>query len=88
MRARRGGCFAGRVAIWLALCLAATGFAGAARADGHPDRAIKIVVPFPAGGSTDAILRIVAEWRSRKWVQSVMVENHASAAGNIGAGTV
>ena len=81
----RGCLFAGRAAIGLALCLAVAGVAGPAAAAGYPDRTVKIIVPFPAGGSADVIPRIFAEWLSRKWGQPVVIENHAGAAGNIGA---
>ncbi|HEY1475507.1 MAG TPA: tripartite tricarboxylate transporter substrate binding protein [Pseudolabrys sp.] len=78
--------FVGRMAIGLLLCLAvSTGFEAPARADGYPDRTVKIVVPFPAGGTADVIPRILGEWLSRKWGQPVVIENHAGAAGNIGA---
>ena len=56
-----------------------------ARAGEYPDRPVKIVVPFPAGGTADAIPRIVADWLSRKWSQPVVFENRTGAAGNIGA---
>ena len=46
---------------------------------------MKIVVPFPAGGTADAIPRIVGDWLSRKWGQPVVIENRTGAAGNIGA---
>ncbi len=42
-------------------------------------------MPFPAGGTADAIPRILADWLSRKWGQPVVIENHAGAGGNIGA---
>jgi tripartite-type tricarboxylate transporter receptor subunit TctC len=77
--------FVGGCAVALALCLTAPGFEGPARADGYPDHTVKIVVPFPAGGTADAIPRILGEWLSRKWGQPVVIENHAGAAGNIGA---
>lgn len=51
----------------------------------YPDRPVKFVVPFPAGGTADAIPRIIAEWLSRKWSQPVVIENRTGAAGNIGA---
>jgi tripartite-type tricarboxylate transporter receptor subunit TctC len=51
----------------------------------YPDRPVKIVVPFPAGGTADAIPRIVGDWLSRKWGQPVVIENRTGAAGNIGA---
>lgn len=72
--------------IVLAFCLA--GFYGldnSARADGYPDRSVKIIVPFPAGGTADLLPRAVADWLSRKWNQPVIIENRTGAAGNIGA---
>ncbi len=82
----RGWGVAGRIAITLALGLAAgQGYAGPVQAAGFPDHPVKIVVPFPAGGTADAIPRILAEWLSRKWGQPVIIENHAGAGGNIGA---
>jgi tripartite-type tricarboxylate transporter receptor subunit TctC len=56
-----------------------------ARADGYPERTVKIIVPFPAGGTADAVPRLVADWLSRKWGQPVVIENRTGAAGNIGA---
>jgi tripartite-type tricarboxylate transporter receptor subunit TctC len=58
---------------------------GQASGQTFPDRTVKIVVPFPAGGTADAIPRIVADWLSRKWGQPVIIENRTGAAGNIGA---
>ena len=60
--------------------LQATAYAG-----DYPDRAVKIIVPFPAGGTADAVPRIVADWLSRKWGQPVVIENRTGAAGNIGS---
>ena len=65
--------------------LAAVSLAGSARADDYPNRTVKIVVPFPAGGTADAVPRIVGDWLSRKWGQPVIIENRTGAAGNIGA---
>jgi tripartite-type tricarboxylate transporter receptor subunit TctC len=76
----RRGCHA----IGLALCLAASNDVPA-QADGYPDRTVKIIVPFPAGGTADVVPRILGEWLARKWGQPVVIENHAGAAGNIGA---
>ena len=56
-----------------------------ALAGDYPDRAVKIIVPFPAGGTADAVPRIVGDWLSRKWGQPVIIENRTGAAGNIGA---
>jgi len=59
-----------------------------AHAEGYPARLIKMVVPFPAGGTADVMPRVIAEWLSRKWGQTVIVENHTGAGGNIGAEVV
>jgi tripartite-type tricarboxylate transporter receptor subunit TctC len=80
----RGGFRRGCYAIGLALGLAALNGVPA-QADGYPDHTVKIIVPFPAGGTADAVPRILGEWLSRKWGQPVVIENHAGAAGNIGA---
>ena len=68
----------------LLLAFSAHGHAPALAGD-YPDRPVKIVVPFPAGGTADAVPRIVADWLSRKWSQPVVIENRTGAAGNIGA---
>jgi tripartite-type tricarboxylate transporter receptor subunit TctC len=57
-------------------------------AQDYPTRPVKIVVPFPAGGTADVMPRIFADWLSRKWAQPVIVENRAGAGGNIGAEVV
>jgi tripartite-type tricarboxylate transporter receptor subunit TctC len=72
----------GLLPLILALSVSPDRFASAAD---YPDRAVKIVVPFPAGGTADAIPRIVADFLSRKWSQPVVIENRTGAAGNIGA---
>jgi tripartite-type tricarboxylate transporter receptor subunit TctC len=59
--------------------------ADTASAQAYPDHAVKIIVPFPAGGTADAVPRIVADWLSRKWGQPVIIENRTGAAGSIGA---
>jgi tripartite-type tricarboxylate transporter receptor subunit TctC len=48
---------------------------------------VRIIVPFPAGGTADVMPRVVADWLSRKWGQPVVIENKTGAAGNIGAET-
>ena len=63
-------------------------FAGSALAQAYPDRTVRIVVPFPAGGTADVLPRIVGEWLSRKWGQPVVIENKTGAAGNIGSEAV
>lgn len=60
------------------------GLAGAAAAD-YPERAITLVIPFAAGGSTDVVGRIVAERMSADLGQQVVVQNVGGAGGSLGA---
>jgi tripartite-type tricarboxylate transporter receptor subunit TctC len=57
-------------------------------ASNYPSQNIKIVVPFPAGGTADTLPRIVAERLRQKWNQAVIIENKSGAGGNIGAEAV
>jgi tripartite-type tricarboxylate transporter receptor subunit TctC len=57
----------------------------AVRADDYPNRTVKIIVPYAAGGTADAIPRLIGDWLSRKWGQPVIIENRTGASGNIGA---
>jgi len=72
----------GALALWCALSALC---AGSARAADYPDRPVRIIVPFAAGGTADAMPRLVGDWLSRKWGQPVVIENRTGAAGNIGA---
>jgi tripartite-type tricarboxylate transporter receptor subunit TctC len=56
-----------------------------ADAQDYPTRTVKVIVPFPAGGTADVMPRIFADWLSRKWGQAVIVDDRAGAGGNIGA---
>src|SRR5262249_52430244 len=49
-----------------------------------PNRPVRIVVPFQAGGPIDAIARIVAQQLNEKWGQSFIIENRTGGGGNIG----
>ena len=51
----------------------------------YPQKPVRVIVPFPAGGSNDALCRIVGEKLSGAWNQPVIVENKPGAGGNIGA---
>lgn len=62
------------------LALACSG----AFAQGYPGKPVRIIVPFPPGGATDIVARIVAQKLTEVWGQSVIVENHGGAGGNIG----
>ena len=56
-----------------------------AHAQDYPIRTVRIIVPFPAGGTADAMPRAVSDYLSRKWKQPVVIENRAGAGGNVGA---
>jgi tripartite-type tricarboxylate transporter receptor subunit TctC len=73
------------VALTLAAMLAAL---PAAQAQDYPSRAVKIIVPFPAGGTADVMPRIFSDWLAKKWGEPVVIENRSGAAGNIGAEAV
>jgi len=83
-------CVASRAA-WLALVVAVwLGIATTteAPADVYPSRPITMVVPFPAGGPTDTLARILAEGMKANLGQPVIIENISGAGGSIGAGRV
>jgi tripartite-type tricarboxylate transporter receptor subunit TctC len=88
-RRRNFGRALAHVALVLAVALAALPGAQAQdNAKDYPSRAVKIIVPFPAGGTADVMPRVFADWLSRKWGQPVVIENRTGAAGNIGAEAV
>ncbi|MDQ8033803.1 Bug family tripartite tricarboxylate transporter substrate binding protein [Bordetella genomosp. 1] len=61
---------------------------GTAHADTYPSRPIKVISPFPAGGATDVLTRILAERMGKDLNQSLIVENKAGAGTSIGAAYV
>ncbi len=73
----------------LAVTLAVTAASASAVAQANfPSRTVKMIVPYPPGGGTDLLARVLADQLSRKWGQSVIVENVGGAGGNIGAAEV
>ena len=68
-----------------ALALALAGTTGSALAQGYPNKAIKLQVPFAPGGTTDLIARVIAEPLGKALGQTVVVENKAGGGGVVGA---
>jgi tripartite-type tricarboxylate transporter receptor subunit TctC len=59
-----------------------------ARAQTYPSRPVRLVVGFPAGGTNDIHARLIADWLSKQFARSFIVENRPGAAGNIGLESV
>ena len=74
-----------RAGLLLAIGLAC---AGAALAQSFPSRPVTVIVPFPAGGGTDALMRAIAPGLSTALGQSVVIDNRGGAGGTIGATAV
>jgi tripartite-type tricarboxylate transporter receptor subunit TctC len=69
----------------LCVAIAALAAANAVAQGAYPNKPVRIVVPFPAGGTTDLLARSAAQKLSEAWSQQVIVDNRPGAAGNIGS---
>jgi len=70
----------------LAALLAMLAFGGMARAENYPSRPITVIVPFAAGGPSDAMMRILGERMKTTLGEAILVENVTGAGGSIGVG--
>ncbi len=68
----------------LGLLLALAAFAAPAAADDYPTRSIRLIIPFPPGGSNDVVGRIIANQLGQKLGQQVFVDNRSGAGGVVG----
>src|SRR3984893_17255627 len=65
------------------LAAASSAMSRRASADTYPSRPLRWIVPFPAGGSTDLIARLLGEWLAQKLGQPVIIENKPGGGTNI-----
>jgi tripartite-type tricarboxylate transporter receptor subunit TctC len=77
----------GRLSVVLAICGAALGAAPAA-ADDYPGRPLHLIVPYAAGGTADALARVLAKHLGTSLGQAVVIDNRGGAGGLIGAGVM
>ena len=73
-----------RHALSAAFCVATTIAASTAQAQAWPSKPIRLMVPFPPGGSTDIVARIVAQKLGERLGQSMVIENRGGAGGTLG----
>ncbi len=71
-----------------AVCITLAALAPNALAQAYPSKPIRIIVPFPAGGTTDIVARLVAQRMTETMGQTVVVENRGGAGGQLGAEAV
>lgn len=73
-----------KIAIRLAAWLVACGVAAGAAAQSYPDKALRLIVPFPPGGSNDVIARVIGAQLSERLGQTVFIDNRGGAGGTLG----
>jgi len=69
-------------------CLAATAAPAASPADTYPSRIVKMIVPFPAGGTTDIFARHIGDRLAKAFGHNFVIDNRGGAGGNIGSDAV
>lgn len=77
-----------QIAVIAGACALLMSGVASAQATDWPKEPIRIVVPFPAGGTSDVIARLLGQKMTQAWGKPVVVENRTGAAGNIGADVV
>ena len=74
-----------RTLLLAAVAVSATGFCGTIASQSFPVKPIRIIVPFPAGGTSDILTRLIGAKLTEAWGQQVLPDNRPGANGNIGA---
>lgn len=69
-------------------CAAASPVDAQPDASNYPDRPVRVIVPYPPGGGSDIVARLIAEKIQARWGQPIVVENHPGASGNVGTEVV
>ena len=72
-------------ALLLSFAAFAVILAAGASAQDYPQRSVRLVIPFPPGGATDGLARVVGQSLTASWGQQIVVDNRPGAGGNIGA---
>jgi len=70
---------------WICGLALAAFITGIAAAQGFPQKSVRFIVPFPPGGATDGLARILGEKMTEAWKQQVVIDNRGGAGGNIAA---
>src|SRR5215210_5006592 len=70
------------------LSAAATAAGAASPADSYPSRIVKLIVPFPAGGTTDIFARHIGDRLAKAFGHNFVIDNRGGAGGNIGSDAV
>jgi tripartite-type tricarboxylate transporter receptor subunit TctC len=78
----------GRALGWVAALVLVGALSTAHAADPFPDRALRLVVPYPPGAGTDIVARLIGQELTASWGQAVVVDNRPGAGGTIGSQTV
>jgi len=77
-----------RIGLTALAALAVSGMPSGSHAQSYPTRSITVIVPFPAGGASDVVARIVTEHMARTLGQQMVIENVGGAGGTLGSGRV
>src|SRR5688572_23147590 len=70
--------------VTLCVLLAASASASAATTDDYPTRPLRVIIPYPPGGTSDILARLIGAKLTESWKQQVIVDNRTGASGNIG----
>jgi len=70
---------------WIAFCLVLVAFSSVHAQQNWPNRPIRVLVPYPPGGSTDILSRLLGQKLSESLRQPVVIENRGGASGGVGA---